>query len=177
MKGMVFTEFLEMVESRFSIDMVDSIVEDAAPASGGAYTAVGTYPHTELVDMVVALSKRTSIPVSTLVSGFGEYLFSVFAQKYTRFFPEGTDTLTFLSGIESIIHVEVLKLYPDAQLPTFECRRMGDELEMVYRSQRHFADLAEGLIRGCANHFQERIQLERRVIDEDSTLFIVRLCF
>lgn len=35
MKGMVFTEFLEMVETKFSTDMVDSILNEANPASGG----------------------------------------------------------------------------------------------------------------------------------------------
>ena len=45
MKGIVFTEFLEMVEDKFSADMVDDIIDDCDLASGGAYTAVGTYPH------------------------------------------------------------------------------------------------------------------------------------
>ena len=45
MKGMVFTELLDMVEDKFGIDMVDSIIEDAdLPVSKGVYTAVGTYP-------------------------------------------------------------------------------------------------------------------------------------
>ncbi len=45
MKGVVFTEFIEMVEDQFSADMVDDIIDDAQPPSGGAYTAVGTYDH------------------------------------------------------------------------------------------------------------------------------------
>jgi hypothetical protein len=32
---------------------------------------------------------------------------------------------------------------------------------MVYRSSRHFADLAEGLLRGCARHFDEPIEIGR----------------
>ena len=63
MKGMVFTEFLEMVEDKFSADMVDDIIDDSAPPSGGAYTAVGTYDHNELVGMVVALSQRSGLPL------------------------------------------------------------------------------------------------------------------
>ena len=58
MKGMVFTEFLEMVESTFSADMVDDIIDDSAPPSGGAYTSVGTYDHQELVGMVTASPAR-----------------------------------------------------------------------------------------------------------------------
>ena len=58
MKGMVFTEFLEMVESTFSADMVAAIIDDSAPPSGGAYTSVGTYDHQELVGMVTASPAR-----------------------------------------------------------------------------------------------------------------------
>jgi len=56
MKGVVFTEFLDMVEAKFSADMVDDIIDDAKLASGGAYTAVGTYPHSEMVALGVALA-------------------------------------------------------------------------------------------------------------------------
>jgi hypothetical protein len=58
--------------------------------------------------------------------------------------------------------VEVRKLYPDAELPRFTCRRLAPQrMEMVYRSSRPFTDFAEGLIRGCAAHFGEPIRIER----------------
>ena len=38
MKGVVFTEFLEMVEDIFSPDIADQIVEEADLPSGGVYT-------------------------------------------------------------------------------------------------------------------------------------------
>ena len=42
MKGIVFTEFLEMVEAQFGLDTVDAIIENSDLPSRGAYTAVGT---------------------------------------------------------------------------------------------------------------------------------------
>jgi len=41
MKGIVFTEFLEMVENKFSPELADRIIEGAEVPSGGVYTAVG----------------------------------------------------------------------------------------------------------------------------------------
>lgn len=35
MKGVVFTEFLEMVEARFSADLVDDVIDAANLPSGG----------------------------------------------------------------------------------------------------------------------------------------------
>ena len=173
MKGMVFTEFLEMVETTFSVDMVEDILDDAKPASGGAYTAVGTYDHEELVAMVVALSQRTDIAVPDLVKAFGKHLFSVFSTNYHQFFEHVPDAFAFLEGIEDVIHAQVLKLYPDADLPKFDCLREGNVLYMTYHSLRHFADLAEGLILGCGAYFGETLTLEREELDANTTRFTV----
>ena len=162
MKGVVFTEFLGLVEEHFSADMVDDIIDDAHLPHGGAYTAVGTYPHEEIVAMVVALSKRSGVPARDLVRLFGEHLFTRFVAAYPSFFADVHSAFDFLNGIEDIIHAEVLKLYPDAQLPRFEIEsRTDDRMSLIYASPRHFEDLAEGLMRGCVAHFAEPISVTR----------------
>jgi len=167
MKGMVFTEFFEMVEATFSADMVDDIIDDANPPSGGAYTAVGTYDHGEMVALVVALSQRSGMAVPDLLKAFGGYLFGRFAKGYPRFFAGIPDAFTFLASIEDVIHVEVRKLYPDAELPRFEVEHHDDrQLVMVYDSRRHFEDLAEGLMHGCIQHFGGGIELKREIVGE-----------
>lgn len=170
MKGVVFTEFLEMVESRFSAGMVEDIIEEAQPASGGAYTAVGTYSHEEMVTMVGVLSTRTGIPVAELLRTFGQHLFGRFAASHPSFFVGAEGALTFLAGIEGIIHAEVLKLYPGAQLPRFDVERHdARQLVLLYRSTRHFEDLAEGLIRGCIDHFGEALTVHRESLTHDGS--------
>jgi Haem-NO-binding len=162
MKGVVFTEFLDMVEARFSANMVDDILDDARLPHGGVYTAVGTYPHGEMVAMVVALSQRTGVAVGDLVRVFGQHLFGRFVQAYPAFFHGVTDAFQFLSGIEDIIHAEVLKLYPDAELPRFIVEHHDERrLVLLYQSPRHFEDLAEGLMHGCVAHFGEPIHIQR----------------
>jgi hypothetical protein len=171
MKGVVFTGFLEMVEARHGARMFDQVIEDARPASGGAYTAVGSYPHEEMVTMLLALSRRTGVAVPDLLRSFGQYLFGHFAAGYPSFFNGVTGAMPFLAGIEDIIHAEVLKLYPDAQLPRFDVEQQGSHrLVLVYHSARHFEDLAEGLIHGCIAHFGEKIEVQReRVGHADGT--------
>lgn len=167
MKGIVFVEFLEMVESAFSPDMVDEIIEESSLDSGGAYTAVGTYDHGEMVALVTALSKHSGIPAPELIRTFGEYLFGRFHALYPHFFEGIHSCMDFLARIEDVIHVEVLKLYPSAQLPKFDITRpTPDHLIMVYRSDRHLGDLAEGLIRECIRFYGEEILLVRKDFDE-----------
>lgn len=161
MKGIVFSEFIEMVESVFSPEMADTILDVADPPSGGAYTAVGTYDHKELIALVQALAEQTGKPAHQLVHQFGEHLAGRFVTLYPGFFEGVEDTFAFLETIEGHVHKEVKKLYPDAELPRFETRREGETLRMTYRSTRPFADLAEGLIEGCAHHFGDRLQISR----------------
>ena len=174
MKGMVFTEFLDMVELKFSAHMVDDIIEACQLPNGGAYTAVGTYDHGELVQMVEALAQRSGVPVSTLVHAFGLHLFGRFHALYPVFFMDIPTALDFLEGIETVIHTEVRKLYPNAQLPEFDCVRTASGLDMVYSSPRHFGDLATGLIEGALLHFGDPVSLTRHDLPNGSIRFEMR---
>jgi hypothetical protein len=157
MKGVVFTEFLEMVGP----DVADQLLDDCDLESGGAYTTLGTYDHQEMLKLVVRLSEITNTPVPDLVQTFGKHLLGRFVQQYPDFFREAPSAFDLLERIEGHIHVEVRKLYPDAELPTFKTERDGDRMVLVYSSSRPFADLAEGLIHGCIAHYGDGIKLAR----------------
>jgi hypothetical protein len=167
MKGLVFTEFMSMVEEKFGIDMMDDLIDESAPLSGGAYTAVGTYNHQELVDMVTILSDKVDVPIPVLINTFGHYLGAVFTQKFPSFFAEVDNTLDFLKKIDNHIHIEVRKLYPDAELPVFEFDDSdADEFKLIYKSERGFADLAQGLIEASALYYKEKFNIARHDQDE-----------
>ncbi|MBC8165370.1 MAG: heme NO-binding domain-containing protein [Bryobacteraceae bacterium] len=169
MKGMVFTEFLEMVEQKFDPETVDTIIENSNLPSGGAYTSVGTYDHQEMIELVGQLSAMTGIAAADLIRTFGKHLFGRFAVNYPVFFEGIHSTLAFLPNIDSYVHVEVLKLYPDAELPSFECRFDElDSFEMIYRSKHPFPDLAEGLIQGCIEHFGDSMDVKREDFNDAS---------
>jgi hypothetical protein len=160
MKGVVFTEFLEMVENKFSPEMADRIIEEADLPSGGVYTAVGTYDHREMIQLVSCLSQETGIPSAELVRAFGLHLFGRFHTIFPKYFEDVSSAFDFLQRVDHYIHVEVRKLYPDAELPSFECDRSQPGcLRLTYRSSRPFAALAEGLIRGCVAHYGEAVDI------------------
>jgi hypothetical protein len=162
MKGIVFTEFLEMVEDRFSPALADQIINAANLPSGGAYTAVGSYDHGEMWSLVIELGRATGTPVPHLMQEFGEHLFARFTLEYPHFFQDVRSSFDFLQGLETVIHIEVRKLYHDAELPRFDVtERTPTKMVLLYRSRRHFADFAEGLIRGCARHFGEQLEILR----------------
>ncbi|WP_199611335.1 heme NO-binding domain-containing protein [Flocculibacter collagenilyticus] len=175
MKGLVFSEFIEMVEDTFGDDVADFIIEESALPSGGAYTAVGTYDHSELVTLVKNLSDKVNIPVDKLTFTFGQHLARIFYKKYPDFFAECANTLDFLKIVDNHIHVEVAKLYPDAELPKFTYDDSNpDKFELHYESKRGFADLAEGLIVGTSAHYNESFTIHR---EDYSTEDVCRVKF
>lgn len=161
MKGIVFTELIEMVENDLGVEIADRMIVGANLENDGAYTAVGTYDHGQLIQLVLSLSAETKVPVPDLVRSFGVHLLGRFHALYPQFFAASKSTFDFLPLVESYIHVEVRKLYPDAELPSFDCLMDGQTLVMTYRSKRPFADLAEGLIQATAEHYGDEVEIAR----------------
>ena len=166
MKGIVFSEFLEFVEQRFSIEQAQDMIDACELDSGGAYTSVGTYDHQELVQLLGALSSQADVAVASLLFQFGVHLMGVFAEKFKDFVERANDLFDFLASIEDHIHVEVRKLYPDAELPSFTTAELTEtRMIMDYRSSRCLSPLAEGLIMGAADQFKTSIKMIRHTLE------------
>lgn len=175
MKGMLFTEFMELVESRMGPEMLDRIITDAQLPNDGAYTAVGTYNHEELVRLAIALSKATGMPLPALVHFVGYHLFPRFFESAAELFQGVDNVFDCLGRIDSVIHAEVRKLYPDAELPALPCTRLSDnEIELMYSSPRGLADLAAGLIDGCIAYYKEPIKVTRADLEKEGNLHRTR---
>ena len=162
MKGVIFTEFLEFAEEQFGAEDLSRSIAAAALPSGGHYSAVGHYDHHELIRLVQAASASHDLPEAALLRRFGCYLFERFASLYPAFVIDADSAMSFLASIDTYIHGELQKLYPDSEFPRFECRMVEpDRLEMVYSSRRRLADFAEGLIDGCVAHFGDPVEVRR----------------
>lgn len=170
MKGIVFREFIDMVESQFSLETADAIIAASTLSTEGAYTSVGTYPHEEMVQLVTHLSRETGIPVRDLLMHFGRHLFKRFAVVHPDHVLSYQTAFDLLRRLDGNIHVEVRKLYNDAELPSFTYEQLSDDsMVFIYSSHRKLADFAQGLIEGCIAHFDESLRIEREDLPEDQT--------
>lgn len=160
MKGVVFTTLNDLVEDRFGLSTWDELLERSG--SPGIYTTAGTYPDQELFTLVGGLSELLQVDADKLVRTFGEFMFNKLASHYPHGLGDSLRTRDLLLRVHSLIHVEVKKLYPDAELPTFEYETPGpSELVMIYRSHRKLCSLAEGLIEGAARHYGEHVTVHQ----------------
>jgi hypothetical protein len=162
MMGIIFTEFLELVEDKFNYGVVDQLLNECDLDSGGIYTSVGTYDHEELVDMVIKLSDISNTPTNELMKIFGQYLFPRLIEAHGELVKDINDSLTLISRVDNYVHVEVLKLYPNADLPSFQANRISEnELQLNYSSKKPLASFAEGMMYGCAEYFDEHFEIKR----------------
>ncbi|WP_298473860.1 heme NO-binding domain-containing protein [uncultured Maribacter sp.] len=170
MKGIVFTEFLEMVESEFGLEVVDSIIEDSNLPSEGIYTSIGTYDFNEMISLITNLSNRVKMPIDDLIYAFGLFLFSSLVTAHPEVVANYNNPISLLYSIEDHIHVHVKKLYPEAELPTFKIIEKTDKsISLIYCSSRGLYRLAHGLIEKSFEHFNKTAKVSFKVLNEDGT--------
>ena len=170
MKGIVFTEFLDLVETKFGLEMVDTILNESELPSNGVYTAVGTYSFTEMVSLLTNLSNETGLVIDDLLLVYGEHFFTVVEKSYPSFLMQYTDPIEMLSSIENHIHVEVRKIYPDAELPTFSVEeKTPDSLVMIYKSSRAMHAFGRGLMNKTFEFFNTKATILVEKLNENGT--------
>ena len=178
MKGIIFTKLMEMVELEYGYDTVDKVLSNSNLEHKGSYTSVGHYPFTEMVTILDELSKETSRPVQTHMQQLGKFIFEYFIDAHTTFLSQHNTLFDFLESVENHIHIEVKKLYPKAELPTFETERVNEEhLKMTYNSKRKMSHFAHGIIQKASQYYNQpcSIQSEEITENKEKVLFHIYL--
>ena len=177
MKGIVFTEFLDLIENKFGLEMVDKIISQSKLESKGSYTSIGTYSFSEMLQLLHNLELQTGISKDNLLLIYGEYFFNVIKTNYTDLLSSFKDPIEMLASIENHIHVEVKKIYNDAELPTFIVeKKTENSLIMIYKSSRSMHHFGLGLMNKTFEHFNSKatIILDKIKNDGSEVRFIIK---
>ena len=160
MKGIVFNLLEEVVTTEHGERTWDALLE--AAGASGAYSSLGNYEDDELARLVGAASKALDVPPQDVVRWFGRKAIPLLARRYPAFFSPHRHTRDFLLTLNTIIHPEVRKLYPEAIVPEFVFETPAPNvLRLGYRSPRKLCALAEGFVLGAADHFGESVAQEQ----------------
>ena len=160
MKGRVFTELFEHIEKRYGANMIDDIIDAAKLSHDGVYTSTGSYPFEEMVSLVMALVAATGQTLPAVLEPFGTHCFESWVGYAPQYFSRERDLFDILEGIDEFHELEVRKLYPDAELPSFVPEeRSAQALTLGYYSCKPLAPLALGVIRGAAAHVGQDVAL------------------
>lgn len=157
MKGVIFNVAEEVVTARFGADAWDDVLE--AAGLEGVYTSLGNYEDAELGALVAAAASALDVSEAEVLQLIGTHGFARLASRYPKFLDDHTSSRTVLADLNGVIHPRVLTLYPGASVPEFDFSRVGNNIELVYRSDRGLCHLAEGLASGAALSFDEEVDV------------------
>jgi len=159
MKGVVYNLLERLVVRDHGEDTWDALLD--ASGLDGVYTSLGSYPDEDLTKLVRAAAEALALPADDVVQWFGRNALPLFAERYPQLFEHHSSTRSFVLTLNDIIHPEVRKLYPGADVPEFDFSMREGTLVMGYRSTRKLCSFAEGLLLGAADHFGERLAIEQ----------------
>ena len=121
-----------------------------------------TVPDEELVAVMVALAAAADTSIPLLLEDFGVYLAPGLLRIYAPLVQPQWRTLDVIEHVEEQIHTAVRLRDRDADPPYLAARRCSPtEVEVVYTSPRRLCALAEGIVRGLAEHFNDRVTVSQ----------------
>lgn len=159
MKGIIFNLLEEIVRENYGEETWDTLLE--AADLDGIYTSLGSYPDADLNRLVAAASAALQLPGEAVVRWVGREALPRTAKRYPHFFAHHTNARSFVLTLNDIIHPEVRKLYPGADVPEFEFDSSSDVLVMHYHSARKMCAFAQGMVEGAADYFGETVQFDQ----------------
>ena len=162
MKGVVFNVVQEVVEEQLGADAWDDAIDRAGV--DGAYTSLGSYPESDLDQLAVSVGEAAHLSRDEVLVFAGHHGFSHLAERHTDLVDAFAGWQDVVKHLDDIIHPEVEKIYPGADAPSFVILTSTDTaLTMVYSSKRQLCPLAEGLLLGLGDWFQQPLDVVRTV--------------
>lgn len=159
MKGVVFNLMEQVVTHQHGEDTWDALLDAAGLA--GTYTSLGSYPDRDMERLVVAAADRLKLAPAEVLRWFGREAMPMLAGRYPAFFRAHASARPFLLSLNSIIHPEVRKLYPGADVPVFDFADTPEgDLLMGYQSPRKLCALAHGFAEGAAIYYTETLNFQ-----------------
>jgi len=156
MKGIIFNLFEDFICETHGEELFDKIIDAGSLTTPEPelIVAPGTYPDDDFFTIVSLAADSCGQPESELLREFGRFALPRLAERYPVFFAPFNHPRDFLKHTGMVHHVEVKKLYHDADTPFFSCREGVDGvLVLRYSSKRNLCSMVEGLIDGLAAHF------------------------
>ncbi|AZZ95987.1 heme NO-binding domain-containing protein [Pseudoalteromonas sp. R3] len=159
MKGIIFRSLEELVVKNLGMGEWNTLLDKHSPAHRSYVSAV-SYPDEELFALANGVAEKMALPLPDVLGVFGRFLFGSLAAKHHAVLEPLNTFEKLILAIDSVIHVEVAKLYDEPNLPKIDARVIDEGQILVdYRSPRKLCFCAEGLIYGAADHYNKKIEI------------------
>ncbi|NSY32519.1 hypothetical protein DS891_02705 [Pseudoalteromonas sp. JC28] len=160
MRGVIFRGLEELVVEAIGMQTWDELLEAHAP-EGRVYVSPTSYPDAELFALAQGVADKLNKPLTDVLAIFGQSLFGFLAEKHKGISSKFTSFEELVLSIDSVIHMEVKKLYDEPNLPSIAAIVKDDKtIVLEYCSNRKLCFCAEGLLYGAAQFYSRKLKIE-----------------
>lgn len=168
MKGLLFTELMEMVEENFGYNTANAIVQHSKLSTNGVYTAARSYHRNEMSILFQQLHKQTRVSIQKLSIIFGMHLSKRIAFNYPHYFDYINRIFSFISKKESI------KRHHDEQLFEF-IESSENSLTIIYNPVLKANCISDGIAQGYLEYFNSLNCIQEKTLSNGRIKFIITL--
>lgn len=162
MKGLLFTELLEMVEEDFGYNTASSIVVRSSLSSKGIYTTARTYHRNEMNVLFQQLHQQTKLPFDHLTQAFGRHLCKKMLIAYPQHRAYINRIFVFITKRKTV--------------PVFEFLGADKKtLTILFAPQLKTNCVTEGVIQGYVGYLQLLNRAQESVLPDGRRKFVLSL--
>ncbi len=157
MKGIIFNLFEDFIISKFGEEFYENILATSNTGSLNPFDIVGpgSYPDEAFHTLIGKAAEKANTDTMEILRDMGRHSLPMLAKRYPQFFRDYNHPREFLKTASMIHHVEVRKLYRNAEVPNFFVEDHGDDhMSLIYHSKRNLCHLAEGLLAGLGDYYR-----------------------
>ncbi|WP_440990092.1 heme NO-binding domain-containing protein [Haloarchaeobius baliensis] len=163
MHGIVPKSLKDFVVDRYDTETWRAIQEEAG-VPGKLYVPVSEYTDEETLALVSAASALSGEDEADLLYEFGRYAVGPLVETYGVHVDGEWTGLDLLANTETYIHRALrAKQLSEFTPPKLQSKRLGEDAVVVrYGSDRQLCMLAEGIIDGVGEHYDEMYRVDHR---------------
>ncbi|OCQ22147.1 hypothetical protein A7985_10180 [Pseudoalteromonas luteoviolacea] len=161
MKGHIFMLLEDFISEVAGDEVLYEALEECSFDSSKGFVRTENYPDEQLVELVNIVVGKMGISISEAHFSFGQWLYPKLSNLLPSQFTQYPHPAHVLKQLDDLHHVELKKLYPDAQPPAFQYNVTGPyTAQLIYTSPRRLFDLVKGVLAGMSSYYAVNIEVE-----------------
>lgn len=169
MKGVIFNLLEDFVTTTWGEVAYEEILARCPVHTRGPHVGPSTYPDADLMAIVGAACARLGVTTDQALHAFGAFATAPLIARLPRELIPFDHPRDLLKAVDDVIHLEVRKLFRDAEPPRITHHDDGDpdRLTLYYASRRQLCPLLTGLLDGAARHYMVPITYQHVACSRD----------
>jgi len=170
MKGLFFTELVELVETDYGFAVLDQVIRTAVPPTDGVYTSMCSYNAEEFFGLVEALAVDMKQPSSTFLRSFGRHFFRCLLDRNEKLLDNYSSAIKALQDVNELVRATRIFSF-EHRPPKAEFAEVGPAAwQLTIRTKLPVQDIILGALEACIARYGEPLEVSRTDVQTDNTI-------